>query len=284
MWTELRYTLNRFRGQVLGWGLTLAALGLFLIPFYDVFMKQKEQMQQLLNSYPKEIMAFFGDMANFFQPAGYLDVYFSYLPIIVGIFAVLAGSGLLAGDEESGRLDLVLAYPVSRSGLFLGRLAAFVLASVGIMVCGWLGFVVLLGSTSLGITWGQMALPFFSLLAQVLIYGALALLLSMLLPSRRLAATTAGGVMVASYFLSGLSRLNSDLKVVAQLLPHDYYQGGRAVDGLNLTWFFAVLAVSAALALLAWWLFLRRDIRVSGEGSWRLPLWPSRLLRGRRGP
>jgi protein-S-isoprenylcysteine O-methyltransferase Ste14 len=27
----------------------------------------------------------------------------------------------------------------------------------------------------------------------------------------------------------------------------------------------------AALALLAWVLFLRRDIRVSGEGGWRLP-------------
>ena len=279
MWTELRTTLNRFRGQILGWGLTLAALGLFLIPFYDVFLRQKEQMQQLIDNYPKEIMAFLGNMADFFEPAGYLDVYFSYLPLIVGMFAVLAGSGLLSGDEENGRLDLVLAYPVSRSSLFLGRLAAFVLASVAIMLCSWFGFVVLLGNTSLNLTWGQMALPFLSLLAQMLIYGALALLLSMLLPSRRLAATMGGGVLVASYFLTGLSRLNSDLKVVAQLLPHDYYQGGRAVEGLNLTWFLAVLGVSVALALLAWWLFLRRDIRVSGEGSWRLPL----RLPGRRG-
>ncbi len=272
MWTELRTNLNRFRGQILGWGLTLAALGLFLIPFYDVFLEQKEGMLQLLNSYPKELMAFFGDMADFFEPAGYLDVYFSYLPLIVCIFAVMAGSGLLAGDEESGRLDLVLAYPVSRSALFFGRLAAFVLAAAGIMLCGWLGFSVMLGSTALSLTWGQMALPFLSLLAQVLIYGALALLLSMLLPSRRLAATLSGGVLVASYFLTGLSRLNGDLRAVARLLPHDYYQSGRAVDGLNMTWFLGLLGVSAALVLLAWWLFLKRDIRVSGEGSWRLPL------------
>lgn len=282
MWTELRYTLNRFRGQILGWGLSLGALGLFLIPFYDVFLEQKQGMLKLLESYPKGLMAFFGDMANFFQPAGYLDTYLSYFPIIVGVFAVLAGSGLIAGDEERGRLDLVLAQPVSRTGLFFGRLGAFVLASVGIMVLTWLGFSVTLGTTSLDVTWGEMALPFVTLLAQVLLYGALALLLSMLLPSRGLAATTAGTVLVASYFLTSLARLNPDLKQIARLLPHDYYQGGSAVAGLNLTWLFALLAVSAVLVLLSWWFFLRRDIRVSGEGSWRL-LGQLPGLRGRSG-
>jgi ABC-2 type transport system permease protein len=278
MGTEFRYTFNRFRGQILGWGLTIGALGLFLIPFYDTFLQQQQGMLQLLQSYPKGLMVFLGDMTKFFTPAGYLDTYLSYLPVILGIFAVLAGSGLLAGDEERGRLDLVLAQPVSRSGLFFGRLGAFVLASAGIMGISWLGFSILLGNTSLAVTWGQMALPFVSLLAQVLVYGALALLLSMLLPSRGLAATTAGTVLVASYFLTSLSRLNPDLKQIAQFLPHDYYQGGSAVAGLNLTWLLALLAASAVLALLAWWLFLRRDIRVSGEGGWRLPGW----LRWRR--
>lgn len=211
-------------------------------------------------------------------PAGFLDTYFSFLPSIYGIFGVLAGSGLVSADEESGRLDLVLAHPVSRSGLFFGRLAAFVLAVVVIMGLGWLGFCALLGTTSLDVTWGEMALPFVALLAQMLVYGSLALFLSMLLPSRRLAAWVAGLVMVASYFLSSLARINENLKGVARLLPHDYYQGGKAVEGLNLAWLLGLLGVSAFLALLAWALFLRRDIRVSGEGGWRLPAW---LLRWR---
>jgi len=282
MGTEFRYALGRYCGQILGWGLTLAGLGLFLIPFYDVFLEQKEGMLQLIQGYPKALMAFFGDFGNFFEPAGFLDTYFSYLPVIWGIFAVLAGSGLVSADEENGRLDLVLAYPVGRSALFFGRLAALVLAMAGIMALGWLGFSVTLGTSSLAVTWGEMALPFVALLAQMLIYGALALFLSMLLPSRRTAAWVAGLVMVASYFLSSLSRINENLKPVAQLLPHDYYQGGKAVEGLNLAWLLGLLGVSAALALLAWVLFLRRDIRVSGEGGWRLPAWLSWQPRGWR--
>ncbi len=55
---------------------------------------------------------------------------FSLLPVIVGIFALIAGSGLIASDEESGRLDLILAHPPSRTALFWGRLLAFVGATL----------------------------------------------------------------------------------------------------------------------------------------------------------
>ncbi|MFN2182709.1 MAG: ABC transporter permease subunit [Anaerolineae bacterium] len=273
MLTTLRYTLAQLRGQILGWGLGIAALGLILVPFYDVFMEQQADFMQMLESYPPEFLAFFGgDAASMATPGGYLGMYgFSMLPVIVGIFAVIVGSGLLASDEESGRLDLIVAHPVSRAALFWGRLAGLIVSSVAILVLGWLGFSVLLGGSSLDVSWGEMALPFLPVLAQVLIYGTLALLCSMLLPARRLAAMAAGLVMVASYFLSSMATLNESLAAVARFLPYHYFQGSEAMDGLNLGWFLGLMAASAVLALLAWWRFQRRDIRVGGEGGWRLP-------------
>lgn len=273
MLTTLRYTLAQLRGQILGWGLGIAALGLILVPFYDVFMEQQADFMQMLESYPPEFLAFFGgDAASMATPGGYLGMYgFSMLPVIVGIFAVIVGSGLFASDEESGRLDLIVAHPVSRAALFWGRLAGLIVSSVAILVLGWLGFSVLLGGSSLDVSWGEMALPFLPVLAQVLIYGTLALLCSMLLPARRLAAMAAGLVMVASYFLSSMATLNESLAAVARFLPYHYFQGSEAMDGLNLGWFLGLMAASAVLALLAWWRFQRRDIRVGGEGGWRLP-------------
>ena len=281
MGAVFRHTLIRFRGRILAWGIALAALGLFIIPFYDVYLEQEESMLQLLESYPPEVMAFFGGMADILSPAGFLDGQLATLPLILGIFAVLAGSALLARDEESGRLDLILAHPVSRLSLFGGRLAAFIAATLGILTLCWLGFSIPLGDSSLDVNWGQMALPFQSVLAVVLAFGTLALLLSMLLSSRRKASATAGGVMVASFFLSGLANLNADLKPFARLLPYEYFQGGSAISGLNLVWFFGLLAVSALFAALAGWRFQRRDIRVGGEGSLGLarPAFLSRLRR-----
>ena len=42
------------------------------------------------------------------------------------------------------------------------------------------------------------------------------------------------------------------------------------MTNLNMTWLFGLLGVSLVMVMLAWWRFLRRDIRLSGEGSLRL--------------
>ena len=273
MYTTFRYGFRWQRGQILGWGLGIAALGLLLVSFHGVFMDQQQDFLKMIESYPPEFLAFFGgDAASLATPEGYLGMYgFSMLPVIIGIFAVMAGSGLLATDEEGGRLDLIVAHPVSRTGLFWGRTGAFAAATLAIVILGWLGFSVLLGGSSLDVSWGQMALPFLALLAQALIYGALAVLLSLLLPSRRTAAAVAGVVMVTSYFVSSMASLNEGLAAIAKFLPYEYFQGGEAMNGLDVASFAGVLGASLVLALLAWWRFERRDIRVVGEGSWKLP-------------
>ncbi len=278
MGAEFLHTLVRFRGRILAWGLAMAALGLVVVPFYDVYVSQEEQMLQFIENYPPEFLAFFGGMTAINTPAGFLDSQLAMLPVILGIFAVLAGSALLADDEESGRLDLIMAHPVSRLSLFGGRLAAFVAATLAILTLCWLGFVLPLRGSSMDVSWGQMALPLLSTFAVVLVFGMIALLLSMLLSSRRKAAASAGGVMVAGFFLSGFANLNADLKPVARALPYEYFQGGFAINGLNVAWFIGLLAVSALFAALAAWLFQRRDIRVGGEGDagWSRPRFLSK--------
>jgi ABC-2 type transport system permease protein len=78
-------------------------------------------------------------------------------------------------------------------------------------------------------------------------------------------------VLVTSYFLSSLAGIAPRLASISRLLPYDYYQGGEAINGLDLASFLGLMAASVVLSLLAWWRFERRDIRVAGEGGWRLP-------------
>ena len=273
MTTIFRYTLARFRGQIIGWGIAMFLLGLMMVSFYDTVAKQQEQFNELLKSYPPEMMAFFGDISAFATPEGYLSTeYFSLMPLILGIFVVLSGSGLLAGDEEKGTLDLILAHPVSRTSLFMGRLLALVLATIIVLAIGWLGIIVSMSQSSMDVGWGRMALPFLSLLAVLTIFGMLALLLSLLLPSRRMSAMAAGLALVASFFITGLGRISDSLKTLAKLSPLNYYQSGYAISGLNGEWLGGLLAAAVVFAALAWWRFERRDIRVGGESGWGLRL------------
>jgi ABC-type transport system involved in multi-copper enzyme maturation permease subunit len=278
----LAYTLAGLRGAVLGWGLGLAALGAYILAFYDTLAAQSETLQQLLRQLPRqlprELLAFFGDVERFATPAGYLETeYFSYLPLLLGTYAVLVGSSLIAELEERGLLDLFMSAPVSRLAFLLGRWLGFSLASLGIVVLGWLGLV--LGrplATRLTASPLALAGPFVSLLAQVLLFGALALALSQVLPARRLAAMAAGLGLGASFFLTGLGRVVRDLEAVARFSPLTYYQGGAALDGLRGDWLAGLCGATVALLALAGWRFQRRDLRVSGEGDWP---WPRRRPR-----
>jgi ABC-2 type transport system permease protein len=274
MFAIFRYSLSRFRGQILGWGISLALMAAIMTRFYDTIAAQKDNYMKLLDNYPKEMLAFFGtsDVMQMFTPSGYLNLeFFSYMTVIIGIFSVLAGSGLLAGDEESGTLDLVLAHPVSRTALFVGRSLAFLIATIAILAITWLGFILSTPGTMMTVTAGQMALPLLALFGILMLFGGLSLLLSLLMPSRRMAAMTSAILMVASYFINSLSMLSDKLKEVAKILPFKYYQGGLAIDGLKWEWLAGMLAFSVLFVLIAWWRFERRDIRVGGEGGWRIP-------------
>src|ERR1700674_3032740 len=161
MLTIFRYTLNRFRGQVLGWGLVLFLLGMMSVARYGIMRENQEAIQQILKGSAGRFVGMFGDPSKLTSPEGFLSLaFFSYMPLILGVFAVLAGRGLLAADEENGTLDLLLAHTVSRTALFLGRLLAFVVATVAILALSWLGFVVAMSWSSLAVGWWAMALPY----------------------------------------------------------------------------------------------------------------------------
>jgi ABC-2 type transport system permease protein len=215
------------------------------------------------------MMAFFGSITQISTPAGYTDTYYySMMTVIVGILAVSVGAGLVASDEEKGILDLVMAHPISRTRLYWARLLAFALALALVLVISWLGWAVPSGSTGMRVSWLDLLVPNVPLLAELLLFGCLAVLLSMLLPASRMAGMAAGLLLVANYLLLGLSNLNEGLKGAVKLTPLYYYQGGLTMrDGLNWGWLAGLLGVSIVLALAGWILFQRRDIRVGGERS-----------------
>jgi ABC-2 type transport system permease protein len=277
MWTEFWYELMKNRGKVLGWGLTLAVLGGYLVSFYSTVADQQEQLQNLIESYPPELMAFFGGTNELFTPSGFLHIeFFSYMPIVLGIYAVLAGSGLFSSAEEKGTLNLVLSHPISRSQLFWGRLLAFFGVTLLILGVIWIAFGIGVRTTpEIDFTWGELLLPMLSLLSILLLFGTLGVMLSMFLPSRGLAAMVSGVLLVGGFFITSLAQIDADLEPIADLSPLTYYQGGRALAGFDETWFAGLMIAALVFALVAWWRFEQKDIRVAGEGGWRLP-WLSR--------
>ncbi len=271
MWVEFKQTLlRRLRGQLIGWSIGLGIYSLMLAALYPS-VSQIEDLAQFLASYPEEMMAFFGMLTELGTPAGYLDTYFfNYMTLIVGIFVIGAGAGLLVGDEERGTLDLILAHPISRTALFGGRLLALAAATVILLLVNWAIWAGMAAPVGLNLTAVEVLRPFVPLLAQLMLFGIVALLLSMVLPARRMAGMLTGALLVGNYLLTGLANIEEDLQPLLELTPLHYYQGGLAVEGVNWSWVGGLLFAALVLAAGAWALFRRREIRVGGEHSWRL--------------
>lgn len=278
MLTELKFAMGRLRGRILGWGIGLFIYSLLMIWLYEDV--KKIDIATYLEAFPKEMMAFFGGIMDLASPAGYLDTYyFNYMTLIIGILAVGVGAGLLVNDEERGILDLILAHPIGRTALFWGRYLSLVLCLVVVLLMGQLGWILPPPSANMGLSWIEFLMPCLPLLAVLLLFGSLALFLSMALPSGRLASAISGGLLVANYLLVGMANLNEGLEKVIRFTPLHYYQGGFALQGLEWGWLAGLLAAALILALAAWGLFLRRDIRVGGEHEWRLAGPLRRLVR-----
>jgi len=272
MFTVIRYTLRSSRGAIIGWGIGLAALAIMMGSLFDMIASSGDLMEAYVEALPEFAELF--DMASMNTPIGWLDVeYFSFVPLIIGLFATGAGASLLARDEESGTLDLILAHPVSRTVLFWGRFLANTLVISILLLVSW-------ASLLLTMTWSEnfsipaldLLLPFTSLFGILMFFMTLSTLFSMLLPARSMASMLAGMLVAASFFITLLSGVVDELAQAADFSPLTYLETTTAIeDGLNLTWFGVIIAIDLVLALLSWQLFQRRDIRVGGEGGWRLP-------------
>ncbi len=271
MFTVIRYTLRRSRGAIIGWGIGLAALAIMMGSLFDMVASSGDLMAAYMESLPELAEMFdFGGMST---PIGWLEVeYFSFVPLILGLFAGGVGASLLARDEERGTLDLILAHPVSRTTLFWGRFLATTLVTIILLLISW-------ASLLLSMTWSEnftipafeLLLPFVSLFGILMLFMTLSLLLSMLLPARSMASMLTAMLVVASFFITFLSGAVDQLERAADFSPLTYLETGTAIEnGLNLTWFGIFVAIDLVLALISWQLFQRRDVRVGGEGTMRL--------------
>jgi len=271
MFTVIRYTLRGSRGAIIGWGIGLASLGIMMGSLFDMMATSSDLIVAYMESMPELAEMF--DIGSMGTPIGWLDVeYFSFVPLIVGLFASGVGASLLARDEERGTLDLILAHPVSRTTLFWGRFLATTLVIIILLLISW-------ASLLLTMTWSEnftipafeLLLPFISLFGILMFFMTLALLFSMLLPARSTANMLTAMLLVASFFITFLSEAVDQLERAADFSPLTYLETATAIeDGLNLTWFGVFIAIDLVLALISWQMFQRRDVRVGGEGSWRL--------------
>jgi ABC-2 type transport system permease protein len=191
--------------------------------------------------------------------ANFLSGLFVLLPLFLMAFAVTQVSAW-SGDEQDGRLELVLATPQPRLNVLLGRFAALASATVFIGVVTLLASAAMVATTGLALDSGKLAAASLGMIPLGLLIAAFGYLASGWL--RTAADTGLLSFLLLIWFF--ISFIGPELKLsdaTLRLSPF-YYYGTPLVNGLRLTSILGLIAVAAVALGLSAFRFVRKDIGV----------------------
>jgi ABC-2 type transport system permease protein len=207
---------------------------------------------------------FVGGEIDITSGPGYLNsqVFAMAAPLILLIFAIGAGAGAVAGEEERGTLDLLLAHPLRRSDFVLQRFCATALLVLALTTVLFVTVIVASASVGLEIGLGDLLAACGSNALLAMLFAGVALASGAVLPGRGRAIGIAAAFAVAAWMLDGLGRAIDWLDPLRPVSP--FYQA-IATDPLRdgVPWgSWAFLAgITGALAFIAVVGLNRRDLR-----------------------
>lgn len=259
VWTK---TLWDKRRALLGWAIGFFFVALVYGAFFPV--AATPEYEEIIKSLPAGIAEAFG-WDEISTPHGYLGstVYGLLGPALAIIMGIAFGANAIAGDEEAGGLELLIAHPVPRSSVVVQRSAALFLAMLGAGVVVFLAILTLRGPIELDLPLSHIAGASLNLALLGTLFGAVAILAGAIRGRRGMAIGAATVVAVAAFLADGLAPQVEGLEWMQELSPFHWFDGtGTLRDGIDPLGTFLLGATALALVLAAVVAFNRRDVAV----------------------
>lgn len=183
--------------------------------------------------------------------------YGDMVTLSVALWALLAVTRLLRGDEESLRAEVLVASPLSPRRLMGHQLAAVALG------CLLMWAVMVAVSVASGLPAGGSVLFGLMVASGGLVFGAIAALTSQLFGTRRRASGWAGAILGASYLVRAVGDGSTRLRWLGWLSPLGWTERIEPFTGADLVPLALVAGTTTALVLAA---VILREHRDTGSG------------------
>ena len=256
--------LRQRRNAVLLWG---AGLCFFPIVYLGIYPQVADEMQGLADLEIYQTMGV--SLGGLEEWIGSILVLF--VPLVLSIYAVINGTGTLAGEEEDGRLELIVTLPLPRWQIVTAKALALGISLLIILVVVSLVSVVVFLSIENQVETELIPWDVFSAMLGtwplLFAVGMLSMFLAAVAARRRIASILAAVIVIVSYFGSNLASTTSALEPFEPFFLFTYLdatrtavtKGQQATDVLTLV---LIGIVSLGLTL---FFFHRRKLTV---GAW----------------
>lgn len=260
IWQELKFRRN----GIIGWSIGLSWMPVVYIGIYPSVAEEMAGLADL------EIYQAMGVNLNTFEDwIG--SILFLFLPLLLSIYALINGTGTLAGEEEDGRLEMMVTLPLPRWQIVTAKAIALCIATLIILLfIGIISAVVFIAIESQVETTATPLDFILTILATwplIFAMAMLSLFLAAFSSGRRIAATIATAVLLISYFGNNLANQVSSLEALKPLFLFSYLDSTRSalLEGQQPGDALALLGIGVVSFALALYFFRQRNLTV---GAW----------------
>lgn len=184
------------------------------------------------------------------------------VPLLLLVYVTLNGAKSVAGEEETGLLDLYLSHPIERGRLLLQRFGALCLAVVAFSVLILLELAVLDTALDMRVGFGNLLVTIIGLALLAITFAAVAFTTGAVTGRRTLTVAITAGYGAFSFVVNALASQSEAVKPLKYLSVFYYYLGGNPLqEGLGPE-MLVLLVAPVVLLLLGLARFRNRDLNV----------------------
>lgn len=263
--TLLLKTLRDARRSLVWWCVGVGILAAMWMGLFPSVRNSAAQMNQYLDKMPAALRSIFiGQGAvNLGTATGYLkmEVFSFMLPLLLLIYVVGASARTIAGEEEAGRLEVLLSQPITRNRIVWQKFAGIVATATILAAAFDCVLLIVAVAVSARLNTANLIEATFCVLLVALALGALALAIGCARGRKTLALAGTGGIAVLMYLVNALSPVVPALSAYRRVSLFYYYTANDPlVNGIRAPHVLVLIAFAAASLGAALIAFRRRDV------------------------
>lgn len=252
------------RWFILGWTFGLIGMAALTIAFFPAIGKTPA-FDKLLANAPKQLQGVIGDVSSYNHINGYLasGIYELRIPMLAIPMAIILAIGLGVGEESGGRLDQLLAQPISRTRIILEKWLTFLAVILSTMAMLGVGIALAILAIHEHVSFSQQfeLLSMTTLLAITI--GAITMMVGALRGNKGLTTLVVTAIAFGSYLITSFATQVSWLKNVDYVSLFHYYHPAliikTGISSSHVLVFLVITVVSIIVAVIG---FNSRDINV----------------------
>lgn len=252
------------RGNIIGWGLGLLFFPLVYISIYPSVAEEMAGLADL------EIYKAMGvSLGTFSDWVGSILIIF--MPLVASIYAIINGTGTLSGEEEDGRLEMLVTLPLERWKIMTAKAFALSLSTLIILAINALVSLLVFNAIQDQIETEMVGMDVFNAVIStwplVFAMSMLSMFLATFSARRRFASMISAVILIVGYFGSNLSASTELLEPFEPLFLFTYLDasGKALMDGQASSDVLVLMGIGLVSFALALFFFEHRKLTV---GMW----------------